>query len=123
MNTLNTKPSMTQSLTVDQKEQLRVRVYDWTKELVRRLQEDYNTKYPTHDRYNFVIKEGRKYYKIDTEGQGVHAFVDKNTGEVYKPAGYSTPAKIVRYDLRIIEDRQRCFDNCDWCGSYLYLRG
>ena len=50
---------MTKTLFVDQKEELRVRVYDWTKELVRRLQEDYNTKYPTHDRYNFVIKEGR----------------------------------------------------------------
>ncbi len=46
----------------------------------------------------FVIKTGRKYHKImsqefDTfqdrneyrEGS-VHAFVDKNTGEVYKPA-------------------------------------
>ena len=59
----------------------------------------------------FVIKTGRKYYKImqhefDTfqdrneyrEGS-VHAFVDKNTGEVFKPASYNAPAKHVRYDL------------------------
>ena len=49
----------------------------------------------------FVIKTGRKYYKVmqhefDTfrdrneyrEGS-VHAFVDKKTGEVYKPASYN----------------------------------
>ena len=32
----------------------------------------------------------------------VHAFVDKNTGEVFKPASYNAPAKHVRYDLRVI---------------------
>ena len=70
----------------------------------------------------FVVKTGRKYYKImqqefDTfrdrneyrEGS-VHAFVDKNTGEVYKPASYNAPAKHVRYDLRVINDRAKLHD-------------
>ena len=85
---------------------------------------------------NFVIKNGRKYYKImprefDTfqdrnewkEGC-VHAFVDKNTGEVYKPAGYNAPAKHVRYDLRIINDRAKLHDPdyTGWAGGYLYMR-
>ena len=85
----------------------------------------------------FVIKNGRKYYKImqhdfDTfrdrneyrEGC-VHAFVDKKTGEVYKPASYNSPAKHVRYDLRIIKDREYVLDprNCGWAGGYLYQRG
>ena len=85
---------------------------------------------------NFVIKNGRKYYKImqrefDTfqdrnewrEGS-VHAFVDKNTGEVYKPASYNSPAKHVRYDLRIINDRVKLHDPryTGWAGGYLYMR-
>ena len=85
---------------------------------------------------NFVIKNGRKYYKVmqrefDTfqdrnewrEGS-VHAFVDKNTGEVYKPASYNAPAKHVRYDLRIINDRVKLHDPryTGWSGGYLYMR-
>ena len=85
---------------------------------------------------NFVIKNGRKYYKImqrefDTfqdrnewrEGS-VHAFVDKNTGEVYKPASYNSPAKYVRFDMRIINQRERLHDPTftGWAGGYLYLR-
>ena len=99
-------------------------VLDWTKELVTRLQEDYDTN-STSDRYKFEIQTGRKYHKIidHPEHGGVHAFVDKNTGEVYKPASWKSPAKHVRYDLRIISDRERCFENADWAGSYLYLRG
>ena len=85
---------------------------------------------------NFVIKNGRKYYKsmqreFDTfqdrnewrEGS-VHAFVDKNTGEVYKPASYNSPAKYVRFDMRIINQRERLHDPkfTGWAGGYLYLR-
>ena len=96
-------------------------VLDWTEELVTRLQEDYDTN-STSGRYKFEIQTGRKYHKIH-DGNGVHAFIDKNTGEVYKPASYKAPAQHVRYDLRRIKDRARCYENADWAGSYLYLRG
>ena len=96
-------------------------VLDWTKELVTRLQEDYDTN-STSGRYKFEIQTGRKYHKINVKNGGVHAFVDKNTGEVYKPASYKAPAKHVRYDLRIIKQRHACFSNADWSGSYLYLK-
>ena len=84
----------------------------------------------------FKIKTGKKYYKIvqmefDTfqdrneyrEGS-VHAFVDKQTGQVYKPASWQAPAKHVRYDLRIIKEREFLFNsnNTGWAGGYLYLR-
>ena len=84
----------------------------------------------------FVIKTGRKYYKImqhefDTfqdrneyrEGS-VHAFVDKNTGEVYKPASWKAPAKIVRFNLLIIAEREYLLNpnNISWSGGHLYLR-
>ena len=99
-------------------------VLDWTKELVTRLQEDYDSNNYTSDRYKFEIQTGRKYHKIHNgPAGGVHAFVDKNTGEVYKPASYKSPAKHVRYDLRSIKQRRVCFSNADWAGGYLYLRG
>ena len=84
----------------------------------------------------FKIKTGKKFYKIvqmnfDTfqnrneyrEGS-VHAFVDKQTGQVYKPASWQAPAKHVRYDFRIIREREFLFNsnNTDWAGGYLYLR-
>lgn len=72
--------------------------------------------------YDFVIETGRKYHKIVmvNNQRSVHAFVDKNTGEVYKAAGWRGPAKDVRFDLRIIEQREWLFENADWAGGYLY---
>ena len=76
------------------------------------------------DHYKFTIEEGRKYLKImqtDTsDGRAVHAFVDKKTGELYKAASYKAPAKGVRFDLRLIQQREWVFENCDWAGGYLY---
>ena len=87
----------------------------------------------------FKVKTGKKYYKIVQQefetwegskyyGQyrdaSVHAFVDKKTGQVYKPASWAAPAKHVRYDLRIIREREFLFnpDNTTWAGGYLYMR-
>jgi hypothetical protein len=67
---------------------------------------------------------GRKYHKIFMTISGrrdsIHAFIDKKTGEVYKPASLKAPAKGVRYDLRLIEEREWLLENADWAGSYLY---
>ena len=75
-------------------------------------------------RYKFEIETGRKYHKIimvtDGDSRSVHAFVDKKTGELYKAASFKAPAKGVRFDLRIIEEREMVFKNCDWAGGYLY---
>ena len=90
----------------------------------------------TANLYWYKIKTGKKFYKIvqmefDTfqnrneyrEGS-VHAFVDKKTGQVYKPASWAAPAKHVRFDLRIIREREFLFNsnNTGWAGGYLYLR-
>jgi len=75
--------------------------------------------------YEFYPETGRKYHKIIMVANGsrsVHAFVDKKTGEVYKSASWKSPAKGVRYDLRIIEQREWLLQNADWAGGYLYLR-
>ena len=121
------------------------RVLDWTETYCESLTENYkqhsvrmyessDSDYSKKQLEN--VKNGRKYYKImqhdfDTfqdrneykEGC-VHAFVDKNTGEVYKPASYNSPAKHVRYDLRVINDRVKLHDPryTGWSGGYLYMR-
>ena len=84
----------------------------------------------------FEIREGKKYYKIvevefDTfQGRNeyrdtsVHSFVDKNTGDVYKPASWKSPAKHVRFTFQKPEDIRFLLNpiNVDWAGGYLYLR-
>ena len=88
----------------------------------------------------FRINEGRKYYKIiqqeyreasdyfKTEAGyrdgSVHSFVDKNTGEVYMAASWNKPAKHVRFDMRIIEQRTLMHTPSfvTWAGGYLFLR-
>jgi hypothetical protein len=75
--------------------------------------------------YEFTVESGRKYHKIMMSANGsrsIHAFVDRKTGEVYKPASIKSPAKGVRYDLRLIKDREWLLENADWSGSYLYSR-
>jgi len=75
--------------------------------------------------YNFYPETGKKYHKIVMDANGsrsVHAFVDKKTGEVYKSASWKSPAKGVRYDLRLIEQREWLLQHADWAGGYLYRR-
>ena len=71
----------------------------------------------------FETWEGSKYYGQYRDGS-VHAFVDKKTGQVYRPASWQAPAKHVRLDLRIIREREFLFNykNTGWAGGYLYLR-
>ena len=75
--------------------------------------------------YKFYIESGRKYHKLIMEtnagSRSVHAFIDKKTGEVYKPASFKAPAKIVRYNLLSEMSREKCFERCDWAGGYLYI--
>ena len=73
-----------------------------------------------------LTSTGRKYHKIhmfiNNRLDSIHCFIDKKTGEVYKPASTKAPAKGVRYDLRIIEQRENVLANCDWAGGYLYAK-
>ena len=75
---------------------------------------------------DYQVETGKKYHKvIFVDGGGsrsVHCFVDKQTGEVYKSATWKSPAKGVRYDLRLIKDREYLLENADWSGGYLYAR-
>ena len=80
----------------------------------------------------FNVIEGRKYWKIfsyeydDYKGEykqsSINCFVDKKTGDVFKPESYNKPAKHVRYNLLDEDSRANCLLRADWAGGYLYLR-
>lgn len=79
------------------------------------------------DGYGYELNsEGRKYHKIymciNGRRDSIHAFIDKTTGDVYKPANTKAPAKHVRFNLLSITSREECFARADWAGGYLYLR-
>ena len=101
------------------------KIEKWVWHLCRSLEQNYELRYPNSSvPVTFSMELGRKYWKINQNHGGVHAFVDKQTGEVYKPASWRGPAKIVRYDLRLIKDREQLHNpyHTDWAGGYLYLR-
>ncbi len=137
--------------TADAREQIAANVLEWTQMLCLALEQDFvqtsikrarflmpssdNPQYwedriaeykEGKDVYKFSIDTGRKYHKIvqtcSDGSQSVHAFVDKKTGELYKAASWKAPAKGVRFDLRIITQREDVLENCDWAGGYLYQR-
>ena len=77
--------------------------------------------------HQLEIEEGRKYIKIWSysvyDGQRDRSrscwmFVDKNSGECYKPASHKAPAKGVRYLITQLADNPHI---CDPYGSFLYL--
>ena len=109
-----------ESLTLDQK------IEKWVWHYCRSLEQNYQLRYPnSNTSVTFTMTYGKKYIKVIQDDSSVHAFIDKKTGEVYKPASWKSPAKIVRYDLRLITDRAKLHDPnyTDWAGGYLYLRG
>jgi len=75
---------------------------------------------------DYVIETGKKYHKVimvdSSSNRSVHCFIDKNTGELYKSQSWKSPAKGVRYDLRLIKDREWLFENADWSAGYTYAR-
>ena len=132
---MQTKQVPTIAIMPDEVLSLSEKVEKWTYGLCKSLEENYQQSYPdSHSDKTFKMELGRKYWKIvqkdvDANGKewsgGVHAFVDRNTGQVYKPASYKSPAKHVRYDMRIINNREQLHNPnfTDWAGGYLYLRG
>jgi len=77
--------------------------------------------------HQLEMEIGRKYIKVwqrlDRDGvkdtsRGCWMFVDKNTGECYKPSSHRAPAKGVRYLITQLVDHPHI---CDQYGSFLYL--
>lgn len=80
-----------------------------------------------YSNYSYELdSSGRKYHKIymciNGKRDSIHAFIDKKSGYVYKPASVKAPAKGVRYNLLVISEREEMLEKCDWAGGYLYMR-
>ena len=82
--------------------------------------------YSSYSKLEYSV--GKKYIKLNqfrvySDGSfndnGVFMFVDKNTGECYKPASYKAPAKGVRYLITQLVDNPEVVDPY---GSFLYIR-
>lgn len=81
------------------------------------------------DRTLAVINAGDRFIRIgmftEVDGQpvgllGVHAFVDRVTGEVFKAASLLAPAAGARYDLGTDEGMAEIVAAFDQEGTYLY---
>ena len=63
--------------------------------------------------WSYLVNSGERLY-----GRSCFMFVDKNTGECYKPASYKATAKGDRYLITQLADNHNI---CDPYGSFLYL--
>ena len=108
----------------DARNTIQLNVTKYSLMLCDALQQNYQNRYSNGRNYSYALISGRKYHKVmqcvDGQTESVHAFIDKKTGEVYKAASYKAPAKGVRFNLLIIEEREWLLENADWAGSYLY---
>ena len=79
--------------------------------------------YSDSSRIAFDIVPGVKYYKLvlRDSGTSVHAFINKQSGAVYKPASWKAPAKHVRYNLLDDVSFETCLRKANWTGGYLYM--
>lgn len=69
---------------------------------------------------------GAKYVKVLStergEPRGIEAYVDPQTGDVYKPDGMTRPARGIRGNIADPEQRAALLKRLDASGGYLYAR-
>lgn len=76
---------------------------------------------------SFSLHVGRRYIRVVYFRPGdnfpsSHAFVDRETGDVYKGAAYGVPAKGARYNLLDGVGYKRLIASVDPDGKYLMLK-
>lgn len=104
-------------------------LHEYIDALNERCGEYFAHHYPNIEPPAFGFEIGSKFIRIYQESgshRSVHAFLDRATGDVIKPAGWKAPQRdkdglAVRYRLADPLDKKRCFDSIDPYGSYLYL--
>ena len=69
----------------------------------------------------YTIKGGRKYDKVTTDSS-VYCFVEKETGNVYKPAGWRAPYTKGNNPVRGNIFNVSSYENADPYGGWLYKR-
>jgi hypothetical protein len=96
--------------------------------LENRLNE-YKTKmgYTYFDSYSVLATEGKKFFKVykaeiksGTQNQrNLVCFIDKATGDIFKPASFSAPAKHARGNVLSPQNGMEAIDSD---GFVIYLR-
>ena len=80
----------------------------------------------TKQKRDYMKTVGPKYIKIhDTENgqkRSIHAFIDKQTGDLFKPAGVNAPAKGVRGNVTDKDFMNKLKTRFDTHGGHLYAR-
>lgn len=89
-------------------------------QFVKELNEKFPKQYDWSE--TFMFTEGKKFFKICRTKDGytpssAYGFVDKNTGDLYKAASYSIPAKHVRGNINDESGLNACEQY-----SVIYLR-
>ena len=105
---------------------------------------EYIKRYSLIDDVVFKIDGGRKFLKVkyfetrvnneysddgtktttlvkDTRGS-IHCFVDKNTGDIYKPAGWRAPYTKGKNPVRGSIYDGSCYEKTDLHGGWLYAK-
>lgn len=87
-----------------------------------------NEKFATES-FRFEATGGRNYDKVINvtvagghETRSVHAFIDRKTNGLLKAAGWSAPAKGIRFNLSTPEALGNVIRQADKFGGYLYAR-
>ena len=53
--------------------------------------------YPRCEKFSFIV--GKRYIKLVFDGRAAHCFVNRENGDVFKAASWSTPAKHARGNI------------------------
>jgi len=71
------------------------------------------------------VNKGRRFDKVVTNSPGsrsVHCFVEKETGHIFKPAGWNAPQLKTNIPVRGSIYEINSYKNADPHGGWLYLR-
>jgi hypothetical protein len=87
---------------------------------VSNFMEHLNNTMDKPDGYEYELNtRGSKYFKVEMTSHGsrsVYSFIEKSTGNIFKAAGWSAPAKGIRGSVLIVDS----YKHSDWSGGWLY---
>lgn len=83
----------------------------------------YRTNFPSLTPDTVAVMPGSKNWKVvlvrSSDGRSVHSFVSRSTGEIFKPAGWGSPAKHARGNVLDADHGRSALDSS---GHVKYLR-
>ena len=83
---------------------IRSAVVKWAENITKHKAKEYPNQYGKDGFRHFIVVSGKKYHKVIEAMKGedsgsVFAFVDKETGNIFKPKSFASPAQGVRANI------------------------